>query len=483
VKLAEPLWTHVEARLFADLTSDAVWFADGIQIDSREVLPGDLFVALPGSQANGHDFVNDAIKRGAIAAVVEAGATGFDTDNKRLLKTDDTKVALNRLAKQARSRMLGPVIAVTGSAGKTSVVQALASAIGPGADVHTSIRSFNNQVGVPLSMARMPRGTRFGIFEIGMSNPGEIAPLAEMVAPDVALVTTISSAHQANFSDLAAIAAEKSAIFGSLKKGGTAIIGIDHPCASLLIKKAKDLQLKTVTVSAADTSADVHVVKVSMQDNCSCVIADVEGVRISYKINEPGEHWILNSLLVLAAVRAAGSDLGLAGLSLATWSAGSGRGRTSEIERGFGHFRLIDESYNANPASLKAGLACLASRKAVGQKYAVLADMQELGSNALSLHMDCIDDLKASGVCKIFAVGEMMTALAEKAGMTVESFDQVDDALHQSVERQLNSGDVLYIKGANSWGLGKLVDTLLHWQDGRVDRRRSISNGNIQAAE
>ena len=425
------------------------------------VLPGDLFLALKGAETDGHNYVVDALERGAVAAVVCGPATGVDISDGRIVQVADTTQALALMAKHARERAPANIIGVTGSAGKTSVVQALRQALERVGSTHASIKSYNNHVGVPLSVARMPRQTRYGIFEIGMSAAGEVARGAAIASPDVAVITTIGSAHAANFTDEASIAAEKANIIDALPKGGMAVIGLDHMHGAELLDRARAAGAMAVSVSVLE-KADVRPLRMTEHHNCTCLTADVFGTPVTYKIAQPGREWVLNSLLVLAAVKSVGADLGQAALALASLEAEPGRGRTHVINLNHGKATLLDDSYNANPLSVKAALRRLSMAPVPidGKRIAVLADMQELGHKSEEIHLSLMSDLKRFNVSKIIAFGDQMAALGEEAGVAVERWKDPTESA-EGLITQLRHGDAVMIKGANSASLDKLVESML----------------------
>lgn len=482
----EPLWTSAELAVTCGALGGQPWYADGVHSDSREVLPGDLFVALHGEKMNGHDFIGDAFARGAVAAVVSESVDGFDLSDERLVHVPDTLEALRLMAGHARDRAPAVRIAVTGSAGKTSIVQALRKALSRVEATHSSIRSFNNHVGVPLSMSRMPRESRFGVFELGMSGPGEIARSAEMVRPDIAIVSTIGAAHIGAFDDLAAIANTKAEIFRGLNRSGTAIINIDTNEADTLVSIAGATGAAVMTVSVTG-SADVYPIRMMEHHNCTCLTADVAGTTITYKVSQPGREWVLNSLLVLAAVKAAGGDLGHAALALASLEAEPGRGRSHTVALGHARVTLLDDSYNANPLSVQAGLRrlSLVPTGKFGRRIAVLADMKELGGKSEALHLALADDLRRFGVSKVYALGEGMAAAAMAADVSLERFEAAGD-LAASLSKDLRDGDAVMVKGANSAGLSRVVEHLLMQSDPDFDqadfkRKSAAAAGGLYA--
>ncbi|MFT4027099.1 MAG: UDP-N-acetylmuramoyl-tripeptide--D-alanyl-D-alanine ligase, partial [Novosphingobium sp.] len=437
----------------------------GVEIDSRDVIEGDLFFALRGEAMDGHRFLDGAFAKGAAAAVVDR-----PIDRPHVL-VKDTSSALELLGKAARGRMLGKVIGVTGSVGKTGVKEALHAALDRSTRgfAHRSVKSYNNHVGVPLSLARMAAQSKFGIFEMGMNHAGEIAALTAQVRPHVAVITTIAPAHIENLGSEEAIAMAKAEIFGGLEPGGVAIIPADSPHYGRL-KEAAERHAGAVVSFGRAAHADVRLLDaVAAPGGGSLVTADLGDRRLCYTIASPGEHWVTNSLAVMAAVRAAGGDLGAAGLALAELEGLKGRGARVQIAAGGGTALLIDESYNANPASMRATLAQLGQTPAA-RRIAVLGAMKELGDFGPGLHAALAEPLLGAGVDYAVLVGDEMSALADELGKSGGAL--LGKALRFAhcrtpAEAQIaladfgvESGDAILVKGSNSVGLGTLVSAL-----------------------
>ena len=440
--------------------------ASGVEMDSRDVRPGDLFVALKGEAMDGHKFISAAFAKGAVAAI-----TDRPIEFPHVL-VKDTSAALHALAHAARERSEAVRISVTGSVGKTGVKEAIFAALDRASRgaAHRSVRSYNNHVGVPLSLARLPARAEFGVFEMGMNHAGEIAPLADHVRPHVALITTIAPAHIENLGSMEAIADEKAQIFTGLVRDGTAVIPADSEYTQRLIDHAKALGIKTVTFGRSE-GADVRLLDAIAADNGgSMVTADLGDQRLCYTIAEPGEHWIANSLGVMAAVRAAGGDLASAGLALAEMGGLKGRGARFDIEAAGGKALLVDESYNANPASMRATLKALGQTPA-HRRIAILGSMMELGDFAVRFHKQLADPLTEAGIDHVILVGDEMRALADELGQSGAmalgfkgSFAHCDtpaEAIEALDQFGLTHGDAVLVKGSNSIGLGALVSHYL----------------------
>lgn len=462
-----PLWTSKELETIFGVKVPNIWNSYGVSIDTRTIEKGDLFFALSGPNFDGHTYVKTALDSGAAGAIVNKKVAGVSND--RLIVVDDVMEALVKLGKAGRARVNVPIIAVTGSVGKTGTKEALKAALSRHKKTHASVLSYNNDVGVPLSLARMPYDTEYGVFEIGMNHAGELRELVKLVRPDVSIVTTVELAHSEFFENVEEIADAKAEIFTSMNNGGTAIINIDNAHYDRLKSKATDAGVKEIISFGSNEQADVRVLRHIFHDTCSCIIADVAGKVMTYKVGMLGHHWVMNSLAVLAAVDAVGADLGLSGLGLAELQPLVGRGRRERIYFDIASeasFLLIDESYNANPASMSAAIKTLGVCETdnVGRKIAVLSDMGELGEQAGQLHCELAPVLDEADVEQIFAVGPHMKQLADYithqySTMNVNYFND-RDALERALLHDVRDGDVIMIKGSNSGGMSSIVKKL-----------------------
>ena len=460
-----PLWTASEIAAATGGTVFGDFSASNVAFDSREVIGGELFVAMPGNETDGHDFVPQAISRGAAGLLV---SQSVDFPHVRVA---DTAAALTALAIAARDRAPALRIGVTGSVGKTGVKEAVRAALARFAPdfVHASVKSYNNHTGVPLSLARMPRDARFGIFEMGMNHAGEIAALTQLVRPQIAIITTIAPAHIENFADEGGIADAKAEIFGGLTPGGTAILPYDSPHFARLQSIAAKFAGKIVSFGL-NAGADVTAENVVLHPDCSCVTARVGDHRLTFKVGMAGRHWVANALAVLAAVDAAGGDLALAGLALAELTDLPGRGQRLRVAAGKGTAVVIDESYNANPASMAASLAVLAevTPRGTGRRLALLGAMRELGDRSDAFHADLAPHVVAAGVSTMIVVGNEMKALATALGRQLDVIHVADAAAAgAAIGRMLAVDDVLLVKGSNSVGLGDVVKSLASRESAR----------------
>ena len=453
--MTQPLWTSAEIALATGGVASAPFEATGVAFDSREVGPGDLFVALQGEATDGHRFVKQALAQGA------AGVLASEPVDGPHVLVADTTVALDALARAARARMTGTVIGVTGSVGKTSAKEALFAALDRGmpGEVHRSVKSYNNHTGVPLSLARMPRDTRAAVLEMGMNHPGELAALTRLVRPHVAIVTAIAPAHTEFFPDESAIADAKGEIFQGLEQGGTAIVPFDSPHRDRLLAAARSHAERLVTFGSGK-DADVRSIEaMRLPTGASFVTARLGQRELSFTLAQPGAHWVSNALAVLAAVEATVADLGLAGLALAEMGGLAGRGARFMAQVEGGQALVIDESYNANPASMRATLAVLAEEP--GRHVAVLGEMRELGEASAAYHAGLADPIQAARVETALLVGEAMAPLAQALEGRVRTVHVPNTAAALArLPALLAPGDAVLVKGSNGVGLGRLVAAL-----------------------
>ncbi|GJD49650.1 UDP-N-acetylmuramoyl-tripeptide--D-alanyl-D-alanine ligase [Methylobacterium crusticola] len=465
--MTEPLWILDDAlaAMAARLSGEARPLA-GISIDTRTLKVGDLFFAIRGEARDGHDFVRDALARGAGAAVVaqdrEAELEGAGPLVVVPARDGDAVLgAMRALAAAARARTGARIVAVTGSVGKTGTKEALRHVLCAQGATHASVASYNNHWGVPLTLSRMPAASAFGVFEIGMNHPGEIAPLTRLVRPEIALVTTVEPVHIEHFRALPGIADAKGEIFGGLEPGGVAVINRDNPSFERLEAHARASRAGRVVSFGEHREADVRAERIVLRPDLSIVDARVLGLPVTYQLGTPGRHTALNSLAVMAAVHALGADLALAALSLAQLRPPAGRGARTILRVGEGEALLVDESYNANPASVRAALATLAGVAASGRRIAVLGDMLELGAEAPRLHRDLAQAVDEHGIDLVFTAGPGMQELfdALPAGARGACAAAASD-LVGTVLSALRPGDAVMVKGSNSTRMGRIVEAL-----------------------
>jgi UDP-N-acetylmuramoyl-tripeptide--D-alanyl-D-alanine ligase len=457
------LWSAAEAAAATGGTTASAWQASGVSIDSRTVEAGDLFVALSGPKFDGHDFVAAALARSAAAAVVAKLPPKLGADAK-LLMVGDTQAALEALGRAGRARSRGRIIAITGSVGKTGTKEALKAALARQGRAFASSGSLNNHWGVPLSLSRLPLDADYGIFELGMNHAGEIDALTRMVRPHVAVVTTVEPAHLGFFASVEAIADAKAEIFAGVEHGGAAVLNRDNPHFARLAQAARNCGIIRIIGFGEHPEAAVRLLDCELHASASVVTASIMGEVVEYSLGLPGRHWVMNSLAVLAAVRAVGGDIGAAATALATLTPLAGRGRRHAVAVAGGSFALIDESYNASPASMRAAFAVLGSIEPGpgGRRIAVLGDMLELGADSRRLHAALAQPLAEAGVDLVFTLGEEMRAL-DDALPPARCGGHADEVatLAGMLRRRLHAGDVVTIKGSHGSKLYELVAKLL----------------------
>ncbi|CAH1664673.1 UDP-N-acetylmuramoylalanyl-D-glutamyl-2,6-diaminopimelate--D-alanyl-D-alanine ligase [Chelatococcus asaccharovorans] len=461
----DPLWTgpDLTGAMGARPEGGAAGAITGVSIDTRTLAPGDVYFAIRGDVHDGHAFVGEAFRRGAAAAVVDEIHAGQLAGAGPLIVVPDVLRGLENAARAARARASADCVAVTGSVGKTSTKEALRLALGSQGEVHASAASYNNHWGVPLSLARMPSACDFGVFEIGMSAPGEIAPLTRMVRPDVAVVTTVAPVHLEFFPSIAAIADAKGEVFLGLEPGGVAVINRDIGEFGRLKAHAMASPAGRIITFGEHDDADVKARRIVSQADCTVVEATVFGMPVVYRIGSPGRHIALNSLAVLATVKALGGDLALAALALSELAPPVGRGERTRLNVAGGDVLLIDESYNANPASMRAAIEALGQSDIGlrGRRIAVLSDMLELGAESERLHQSLARIIEDNAVDVVFAAGPAMKSLWHSLPMTLHgAYAPTPAELEHAVTSALRAGDVVMVKGSNGTRISRLVAAL-----------------------
>jgi len=470
--MAAPLWTS-QAMADAMRAARSAALPDavtGLSIDSRTIKPGEAYFAIKGDVHDGHDFVNAALKAGAALAVVETAQRDKFASLAPLLVVDDVLDGLRDLARAARARLAGRVIAVTGSVGKTSTKEALRHVLSAQGATHASVASFNNHWGVPLSLARCPADVRFAIFEIGMNHAGEIEPLAKMVRPHFAVITTVEPVHLEFFSGIEAIADAKAEIFAGVEPDGAAVLNRDNAQFARLTRRAQERGISRIVSFGSDAKADARLIDLSLHATCSAVRANIPGHDVTYKLGMPGRHMAMNSLAVLVAASLAGADLALAALSLSSLVPAAGRGVRRVLDLRNGDATLIDESYNANPASMAAALNVLGQAEvgARGRRIAILGDMLELGPAGPGLHRALADAVKANNIDLVYCCGALMRNLwdalspGKRGGYTESSA-----GLEAEVVAAIRPGDAIMVKGS----LGSKMKTIVNALEKRFPGR------------
>ena len=465
------LWTvsDMAAAMRAETSGALPDGVTGISIDSRTVAQGEAFVALTDAR-DGHDFVAAAWKSGASLAIVARAKRAIFSADTPLLLVDDVLEALCDLARAARARTNAKIIAVTGSVGKTGTKEALRLALSADGETHASAASYNNHWGVPLSLARCPATVKYAVFEIGMNHAGEITPLVAMVRPHVAIVTTIEPVHLEYFGSLEKIADAKAEIFTGIAPGGAAVINRDNSQYARLAAAAKAAGVSRIVSFGENSEADTRLIRHSLQSDSSCVHASILGEDVTYKLGAPGKHLVLNSLAVLTAASLAGADLALAALALNQLRAPVGRGARMTLNVAGGSALLIDESYNANPASMAAAIALLgqAAIGPQGRRIAVLGDMLELGDQGDVLHAALAGPIGKARIDLVYCSGPLMHSLWQalpsgRRGGYAETAAQLEPV----VLAALRGGDAVMVKGSFGSKMGPIVKAMERQYSGK----------------
>jgi UDP-N-acetylmuramoyl-tripeptide--D-alanyl-D-alanine ligase len=423
----------------------------GLSIDSRTLAAGEAYFAIKGDVHDGHSFVDAALKAGAGLAVIEAAQRDKFAADAPLLVVDDVLAALVDLARASRARLKGKVIAVTGSVGKTSTKEALRCVLSAQGETHASAASFNNHWGVPLSLARCPATARFAIFEIGMNHAGEITPLVKMVRPHVAVITTVEPVHLEFFSGIEAIADAKAEIFNGVEPEGAVVLNRDNSQFARLEARAKELGISRIVSFGTEAKSEARLIDVSLHATCSAVDANILGHDVTYKVGMPGRHMAMNSLAVLAGASLLGADLARAALSLSQLEAPAGRGVRRALVVGNGEATLIDESYNANPASMAAALNVLGQAPVGphGRRIAILGDMLELGPTSPALHRGLIEAVTSNRIDLVYCCGPLMRNLWDALSTGRRGgYAENSASLEPQVVSGIRAGDAIMIKGS-----------------------------------
>ncbi len=464
------LWTSAEVEAATGGRATRVFEASGISIDTRSLQPGDLFVALT-DQRDGHDFVADALKKGAGAALVSRVPDGCaETDP--LVLVPDVLAALTALGSAGRARSQARVIAVTGSVGKTSTKEMLRAVLAGQGRVHAAEASFNNHWGVPVTLARLPIDADFAVVEIGMNHPGEIAPLARLTRPHVAMITTVAAAHLEAFDSLEAIAREKAAIFEGLEPGGIAVIPSGLPVTPILANAAAKYAERVIRFGAEEAD-EYRLTDAALALDTTVVRAQSHGAPILFKVQSAGAHFARNALGVLAVAEAVGADPAVAACDIGQWQTPSGRGQRERIYLDIVDenlaFDLIDDAFNANPASMAAALDVLGAaeprngvgRHSEGRRIAVLGDMLELGPSEAELHRAIGDHPAMKGLHLVHCVGPRMRSLWDtlpdrRRGEWHATAQDLAARAHQLAD----AGDIVLVKGSKGSRVSLVVDAL-----------------------
>lgn len=437
----------------------------GISIDSRSLGAGDAFFAIKGDRVDGHDYANVAAANGAgVLVVAEGKLPALGRINAPLIVVPDVLEAMEKLGRAARDRARTKIIAVTGSVGKTTTKEMLRHVLSACGTVHYSPASFNNHWGVPLTLARLPAGADYGVFEIGMNHADEIRPLVKMVRPHVAIITTIAAAHLGNFKSLEEIAAAKAEIFEGVTDDGHVLINRDNEQHEFLERAATACGIANIHTFGAHVKADFRLVDYQSDGDGATFWAVIGGRTVEVALKAAGRHIAENAVAVLAAAYLAGADLDRVVAAFGDVSAGKGRGQRLRLAAGSGPFTLIDESYNANPASMRAAISLLDGARPGegGRRIAILGDMLEMGEYSADVHAELSAPLRASGVTDVWLAGPDMAHLRDSLGSDKETvYFGTADELSAYVLDNVRGGDVLMVKSSNGTGFGRIVAALI----------------------
>lgn len=461
--MTRPLWTAAEAAEATQGTLEGPdWSAQGVSIDSRDVAPGDLFIALVGPIHDGHDHVVEALERGAAAVMIHHRIDGLPKDAP-LLVVGDSMEGLTALAAAARARSKAKIIAVTGSVGKTGTKEMLKLALETAGPTHATLGNLNNHWGVPLSLTRMPADTRFAVFELGMNHPGEIEPLSRLVRPHIVIITAVEAVHMEFFASTAAIAEAKGEIFAGLEPGGHAILPHDNPHYPRLVEIAQAEGVTAIDSFGCQNGATARLLDFGLDPTSTLVFALLANRSISYRIGIPGRQWAINSLAVLLAVRAAGLSIHAPAQALASIRGPKGRGARIRLAWDQAGLEIIDETYNASPISMEAAIATLAAARTGpgGRRIAVLGDMLELGEGAPEMHAGLAASLVAKRIDLVFTAGPLMRHLSDALPPERRGGHAADaDALVTLLAPVLKGGDVIMVKGSAGSRMGRIIEKL-----------------------
>ena len=447
--MSKALWTSADIAKATGGKASGDFTVSGLSIDTRTIEAGDLFVPLKDVR-DGHDFIPMAMEKGAGGTLSEIAVEG------RAVIVKDSLQALRDLGKEGVERSQALRIAVTGSVGKTSVKEALAHMFAAFGNTHKSLKSYNNHWGVPLTMARMPQETEFGVFEMGMNHAGELSDLSTLLRPDIALITTVAAVHLAHFENVEAIADAKAEVIEGLGKDGIVILNADNAYTPRIAATVKG---NKIIYFGYDDNADVRIISADVTAQGSQVSLVIDGAQIDIDLNIPGEHWVSNAASCIAVAHAAGLDLTKAAIALSGVKAEGGRGEISELSIDGKSITLIDEAYNANPTSMTAAIKLLGLKS--GRRLAVLGDMAELGKDELAMHAGLTEPLEDAGVARVIVSGECMRALRGALPQPMRgAWTQDWVGALGALKGEIQDGDVVLVKGSNSAGLGELVAAL-----------------------
>lgn len=456
-----PLWTHNEIKDACLVNFNFTFDAYGVSIDSRKIKNGDIFIAIQGENMDGHAFVKDALEKGAVAAIVQYIPENI-LDNSPLIVVDDTMEALRQIAIYSRERTKAKIICVTGSVGKTSVKEMLSLALSSCGNVYATEGNLNNHYGLPLSLARFHKENDYGVFEIGMNHAGEISPLSVIAKPDTAIITTVEAVHLEFFNSVEEIADAKSEIFDGVKQNGSVILNRDNPHFMRLKNRADNLKLPIISFGE-NKDADFCLEKIIEEDSCTKIAAKIHDKILHYTLPPCGKHQAINSLSVLAAAKQTGADIDKCAKALADFQPGAGRGKRTKINYKGKNIILIDDTYNASPASIKAAVKSASNLCKNGERLVIaLGDMLELGEESRNLHESLKNAIAVYKNSLVFTSGQFMKYLYESLPENMRGYAaENSEKLSPKVAESLKDGDILLVKGSRGMKMEKVVDWLI----------------------
>ena len=466
------LWSAAEIGQALTAPTKGAWEAERVVIDSRKIKSGDLFVAIKGENHDGHAFVEASFEKGAVAAIVSQNIE----ISRPLVEVPNTFEALQMLGKASRKRARAKIAGVTGSVGKTSCKEALKLALGAVGSVYATEGNLNNHFGVPLTLANMPGEVDFAVIEMGMNHAGEITPLSEMTQPHVAIIVSVEAAHLEFFDSVAAISDAKSEISAGLVKEGTLILPRDNPHFERMQAAAKNnYKVSKIRTFGEHKEADYKLTSYAPDATGSTIEAEIHGVPVRFRIGAVGKHWAVLMMGVLAVVEHLGADLPNAMQALERFTEQKGRGASEVFPWREGNIVLVDDSYNASPASMRAAFARLAEMSGKRRKIAVLGDMLELGDASAGLHRGLAEDLTRHGIQLVFASGTNMKMLYQGVDATMRgAYAEQADMLLEPLMAKLEPGDIVLLKGSHGSGTYKLAEKL-------QDRLKNAVSGKERA--
>ena len=482
--MTEGLWRSdiVEKITGGNLVGPS-WVATGISFDSRAVYPGDVFLALTGGKRDGHEFIGSAFTNGAVAAIVERLPNNMTEPTSFLIVTNIHE-ALQKLALESRKRAAAKILAITGSVGKTGTKDALSLVLSKNNKVHATSGNFNNHIGVPICLARMPESTEFGIFELGMNRAGEIKQLSHMVKPQLAIITNINAVHLGNFENELGIAEAKAEILLGMSSDSQIVLNLDNKWGEFLISKARRANIENIITFGKDSACNVRVSKIETTRTGTLVDIEVLGKKVQYTLDFIGPHIAYNTVGVLACIHALNLNIEDAAMSLRAVRLPPGRGGQIEIPLKSGaSLTLIDESYNASPVAMRAALAVLGSKmpRYGGRRVAILGDMLELGADGPCLHANLLDHLLAAKPDLVITIGSLMRELYDGIPSTINCL-HVDRSIDVSekISDELRAGDLILIKGSLGMNMAPIVSAIKNMKSNSPSPYQSFEVGDSQ---